>query len=236
MWEKGLAYRAGGLVNGCPKCQTVLANEQVVEGRCWRHEDTPVEKRELTQWYLRITAYADRLLQDLEGLDWPEKVKAMQRAWIGRSEGAEILFPVEGREERIAVFTTRPDTRFGATFMVLGPEHPLTLELCAPERREEVLAYVEAGKRRTEIERQADGREKTGVFLGAYAVNPATGERIPIFSADYVLYGYGTGAIMAVPDHDQTDYEFAKKVRTHHEERGGAVGRTPSRAPGPGLR
>jgi leucyl-tRNA synthetase len=211
MWEKGLAYRAGGLVNWCPKCQTVLANEQVVEGRCWRHEDTPVEKRELTQWYLRITAYADRLLQDLEGLDWPEKVKAMQRAWIGRSEGAEILFPVEGREERIAVFTTRPDTLFGATFMVLAPEHPLTLELCAPERREEVLAYVEAAKRKTEIERQAEGREKTGVFLGAYAINPATGERIPIFTADYVLFGYGTGAIMAVPAHDQRDYEFAKK-------------------------
>jgi leucyl-tRNA synthetase len=211
MWEKGLAYRAGGLVNWCPKCQTVLANEQVVEGRCWRHEDTPVEKRELTQWYLRITAYADRLLQDLEGLDWPEKVKAMQRAWIGRSEGAEILFPVEGREERIAVFTTRPDTLFGATFMVLAPEHPLTLELAAPEKREEVLAYVEAAKRKTEIERQAEGREKTGVFLGAYALNPATGERIPIFTADYVLFGYGTGAIMAVPAHDQRDYEFAKK-------------------------
>jgi leucyl-tRNA synthetase len=211
MWEKGLAYRAGGLVNWCPKCQTVLANEQVVEGRCWRHEDTPVEKRELTQWYLRITAYADRLLEDLEGLDWPEKVKAMQRAWIGRSEGAEILFPVEGREERIAVFTTRPDTLFGATFMVLAPEHPLTLELAAPEKREEVLAYVEAAKRKTEIERQAEGREKTGVFLGAYAINPATGERIPIFTADYVLFGYGTGAIMAVPAHDQRDYEFAKK-------------------------
>ncbi|WP_018111922.1 leucine--tRNA ligase [Thermus igniterrae] len=211
MWEKGLAYRARGLVNWCPKCQTVLANEQVVEGRCWRHEDTPVEKRELEQWYLRITAYADRLLEDLEGLDWPEKVKAMQRAWIGRSEGAEIHFPLEGREERIAVFTTRPDTLFGATFMVLAPEHPLTLALAAPERREEVLAYVEAAKRKTEIERQAEGREKTGVFLGAYALNPATGERIPIWTADYVLYGYGTGAIMGVPGHDQRDFEFAKK-------------------------
>ena len=189
MWEKGLAYRAKGLVNWCPKCQTVLANEQVVEGRCWRHEDTPVEKRELEQWYLRITAYAERLLKDLEGLNWPEKVKAMQRAWIGRSEGAEILFPVEGKEVRIPVFTTRPDTLFGATFLVLAPEHPLTLELAAPEKREEVLAYVEAAKRKTEIERQAEGREKTGVFLGAYALNPATGERIPIWTADYVLFG-----------------------------------------------
>ncbi len=211
MWERGLAYRAKGLVNWCPKCQTVLANEQVIEGRCWRHEDTPVEKRELEQWYLRITAYAERLLKDLEALDWPEKVKAMQRAWIGRSEGAEIDFPVEGREEKITVFTTRPDTLFGATFMVLAPEHPLTLRLAAPEKRAEVEAYVEAAKRKTEIERQAEGREKTGVALGAYALNPATGERIPIWTADYVLYGYGTGAIMGVPGHDQRDFEFAKK-------------------------
>ncbi|AEV17259.1 Leucyl-tRNA synthetase [Thermus sp. CCB_US3_UF1] len=211
MWEKGLAYRAKGLVNWCPKCQTVLANEQVVEGRCWRHEDTPVEKRELEQWYLRITAYADRLLEDLEGLRWPEKVKAMQRAWIGRSEGAEIHFPVAEGEERIPVFTTRPDTLFGATFLVLAPEHPLTLRLAAPERRAEVQAYVEAAKRKTEIERQAEGREKTGVFLGAYALNPATGARIPIWTADYVLFGYGTGAIMGVPGHDQRDFEFAKK-------------------------
>ncbi|KGQ20937.1 leucine--tRNA ligase [Thermus filiformis] len=212
MWEKGLAYRKKALVNWCPKCQTVLANEQVVEGRCWRHEDTPVEKRELEQWYLRITEYAERLLQDLEGLTgWPEKVKAMQRAWIGRSEGAEILFPVRGREEKIPVFTTRPDTLFGATFLVLAPEHPLTLELAAPEKRAEVLAYVEAAKRKSEIERQAEGREKTGVFLGAYALNPATGEEIPIWTADYVLFGYGTGAIMAVPGHDQRDFEFARK-------------------------
>ncbi len=211
MWEKGLVYRAKGLVNWCPKCQTVLANEQVVEGRCWRHPDTPVEKRELEQWYLRITAYAERLLRDLEGLRWPEKVKAMQRAWIGRSEGAEIHFPLEGREEKVTVFTTRPDTLFGATFLVLAPEHPLTLALASPERRAEVEAYVEASRRKTEIERQAEGREKTGVFLGAYALNPATGERIPIWTADYVLYGYGTGAIMGVPGHDQRDFEFASR-------------------------
>ncbi len=212
MWEKGLAYRKRAPVNWCPKCQTVLANEQVVEGRCWRHEDTPVEKRELEQWYLRITEYAEKLLNDLETLTgWPEKVKAMQRAWIGRSEGAEIDFPLKGKEGRITVFTTRPDTLFGATFMVLAPEHPMTLELAAPERRAEVLAYVEAVKRKSEIERQAESREKTGVFLGAYAVNPATGEEIPIWTADYVLYGYGTGAIMGVPAHDQRDFEFAKR-------------------------
>lgn len=211
MWERGLVYRQKAPVNWCPKCQTVLANEQVVEGRCWRHEDTPVEKRELEQWYLRITEYAERLLKDLEGLEWPEKVKAMQRAWIGRSEGAEIEFPLKGKEGRIAVFTTRPDTLFGATFLVLAPEHPLTLELTAPDRRAEVLAYVEAAKRKSETERQAEGREKTGVFLGSYAINPATGEEIPIWTAEYVLYGYGTGTIMAVPAHDQRDFEFARK-------------------------
>ncbi len=212
MYEKGLVYRAKGLVNWCPKCQTVLANEQVVDGRCWRHEDTLVEKKELEQWYLRITAYADRLLQDLEQLTgWPEKVKAMQRAWIGRSEGAEIAFPVKGRDVKIPVFTTRPDTLFGATFLVLAPEHPMLLELTAPERRAEVEAYVAAAKQKTELEREALGREKTGVFTGAYAINPATGEEIPIWTADYVLYGYGTGAIMAVPAHDQRDFEFARR-------------------------
>ncbi|MGQ9736273.1 MAG: leucine--tRNA ligase [Thermaceae bacterium] len=212
MWNQGLVYRKKATVNWCPKCQTVLANEQVVEGRCWRHPDTPVEKRELEQWYLKITAYAERLLNDLERLTgWPEKVKAMQRAWIGRSEGAEIDFPVKGERTRITVFTTRPDTLFGATFLVLAPEHPLTLELASGDQKEAVLAYVEAAKRKSEIERQAEGREKTGVFLGAYAVNPATGEEIPIWTADYVLYGYGTGAIMGVPGHDQRDFEFAKK-------------------------
>jgi len=213
MFERGLAYRAEAEVNWCPKCQTVLANEQVIDGRCWRHEDTLVEKKKLEQWFFKITAYADRLLEDLDKLErWPEKVKAMQRAWIGRSEGAEIDFPIEGHPgETLKVFTTRPDTLFGATFMVIAPEHPLALHLATPDRRDEVRAYVEAAKQKTEVERQAEGREKTGVFTGAYAKNPATGEKIPIFVADYVLMGYGTGAIMAVPAHDQRDFEFAKR-------------------------
>jgi len=212
MYEAGLVYRAGGLVNWCPKCQTVLANEQVIEGRCWRHEDTLVEKKNLEQWYLKITAYADRLLEDLDKLeDWPEKVKAMQRAWIGRSEGANVLFGLEGREEKLEVFTTRPDTLFGATFMVIAPEHPLTLELATPEQREAVETYVRAAQLKSEIERQAEDREKTGVFTGAYAINPVNGKKIPIWTADYVLAGYGTGAIMAVPAHDQRDFEFARK-------------------------
>ncbi len=213
MFEKGLAYRAKAEVNWCPKCQTVLANEQVIDGRCWRHEDTLVEKKELEQWYFKITAYAERLLKDLDKLErWPEKVKAMQRAWIGRSEGAEIEFALEGHPGKtIRVFTTRPDTLFGATFMVLAPEHPLVQEITTPDRRAEVNAYVKAAKQKTEIERQAEDREKTGVFTGAFAKNPATGEKIPVFVADYVLMGYGTGAIMAVPAHDQRDFEFAKK-------------------------
>ena len=212
MYKAGLVYRAGGLVNWCPKCQTVLANEQVVEGRCWRHEDTLVEKKSLEQWYLKITAYADRLLKDLDKLEhWPEKVKAMQRAWIGRSEGATVRFALEGREEALEVFTTRPDTLFGATFMVIAPEHPLTLEITSPEQRAAVEEYVRAAQLKSEIERQTEDREKTGVFTGAYAVNPVNGRKVPIWTADYVLYGYGTGAIMAVPAHDQRDFEFAKK-------------------------
>ncbi len=212
MYKAGLVYRAGGLVNWCPKCQTVLANEQVVEGRCWRHEDTLVEKKSLEQWYLKITAYADRLLKDLDKLEhWPEKVKAMQRAWIGRSEGATVRFALEGREEALEVFTTRPDTLFGATFMVIAPEHPLTLEITSPEQRAAVEEYVRAAQLKSEIERQTEDREKTGVFTGAYAINPVNGRKVPIWTADYVLYGYGTGAIMAVPAHDQRDFEFAKK-------------------------
>ncbi len=213
MYERGLVYRAKAEVNWCPKCQTVLANEQVIDGRCWRHEDTLVEKKELEQWYLRITAYAERLLRDLDKLErWPERVKAMQRAWIGKSEGAEIVFSVKDHPGKaIRVFTTRPDTLFGATFMVLAPEHPLVAEITAPDRVEAVRAYVEATRKKSEIERQVEDREKTGVFTGAYAINPATGEAIPIYIADYVLMGYGTGAIMAVPAHDQRDFEFARK-------------------------
>lgn len=209
LYERGLAYRAKGKVNWCPHCEVVLANEQVIGGRCWRC-NSPVEKRELEQWYFRITAYAERLLKDLEKLDWPEHVKKMQENWIGRSEGAEIRFPTE-RGPEIAVFTTRPDTLWGATFLVLAPEHPLVPELTAPERREEVQAYCAAADRLTEVERTSAEKEKTGVFLGTYAVNPANGERIPLWVADYVLMGYGTGAIMGVPAHDERDFQFAVK-------------------------
>ncbi len=207
LYEKGLAYRAKGKVNWCPHCEVVLANEQVIAGRCWRCHSL-VEKRELEQWYFRITAYAERLLRDLEKLDWPEHVKKMQENWIGRSEGAEILFPTEKGPE-IKVFTTRPDTLWGATFLVLAPEHPLVPELTAPEKAEEVKAYCAAAERMTEVERTSTEKEKSGVFLGTYAINPATSERIPIWVADYVLMGYGTGAIMGVPAHDERDFQFA---------------------------
>ena len=209
--RRGLAYRAKATVNWDPVDQTVLANEQVdASGRSWR-SGALVEKRELEQWFFRITAYADRLLDDLDKLEhWPEKVGAMQRNWIGRSEGAEVEFGVAGRDDAITVFTTRPDTLFGATFLVLAPEHPLVAELTAPEQRAAVAAYVEQARRRSEIDRQSTEREKTGVALGTSAINPVNGRAIPIWIADYVLMGYGTGAIMAVPAHDQRDFEFAR--------------------------
>ncbi len=207
--EKGLAYRAKAPVNWCPKDGTVLANEQVIQGRCERC-DTPVVKRELEQWFFRITKYADELLR-FDGLEWPERVKVMQTNWIGRSEGAEIAFPVEGDAGRIHVFTTRPDTVYGATFMVLAPEHPLVEKVTTSEQRAEVDAYVEKARRAPEIERTAEGADKSGVFTGAYARNEFTGERIPIWIADYVLVTYGTGAIMAVPAHDERDFAFATK-------------------------
>ena len=213
--EAGLAYRAMSAVDWCPNDGT-LAREQVegTERRCWRC-GALVEKRDLEQWFLRTTRYADELL-DFSGLDWPEPVKVMQTNWIGRSEGAEIDFEVAPDDHQpgdvvIRVFTTRSDTLFGATFMVLAPEHPLVARLTAPDRQAEVDAYVEQARRQTEIERLSTDRTKTGVALGAMAINPVSGERIPVFIADYVLYGYGTGAIMAVPAHDQRDFEFAKK-------------------------
>ncbi len=211
LWEKGLAYRARATVNWDPIDQTVLANEQVdASGRSWR-SGALVEKRELDQWFFRITAYAQRLLDDLDLLEgWPEKVKAMQRNWIGRSEGADIEFALEDRADSIRVFTTRPDTLFGATFIVLAPEHPLVAELVRPERWEAVSAYVEATRRRSEIERQSLDREKTGIDTGACAINPVNGERLPVWIADYVLMGYGTGAIMSVPAHDGRDFTFAR--------------------------
>ena len=212
LYQAGLAYKAMGAVDWCPKDKVVLAREQV-EGpdrRCWRC-GTPVEKRDLEQWYFRITNYSDELL-DFSGVDYPEPIKAMQTNWIGRSEGAEIDFATEADDvEPIRVFTTRPDTIFGATFMVLAPEHPLVSVLTTDERRADVDAYVARARRETEIERLNTDREKTGVFIGAYAINPMTNERIPIWIADYVLPGYGTGAIMAVPAHDERDYEFAQK-------------------------
>ena len=215
LYEKGLAYRAKAPVVWCPSCQTVLANEQVVGGQCERC-DTAITRRDLEQWFLRITAYADQLL-DFGGLaDWPEKILAMQRNWVGRSEGVEISFDISehGLEAReIRTFTTRIDTIFGVTFMVLAPEHPLVEVLTTPQQRFQVDAYVDQARRQTEIDRLAAEKEKTGVFLGTHVVNRLSGERIPIFIADYALMSYGTGAVMGVPGHDQRDFEFAKKYR-----------------------
>ncbi|MEX2356623.1 MAG: leucine--tRNA ligase [Thermaerobacterales bacterium] len=211
LFRKGLAYRQKAPVNWCPQCQTVLANEQVEGGHCWRCE-SEVDQRDLEQWFFRITAYADRLLNDLDSLDgWPERVRVMQDHWIGRSEGCEIDFPLAGRDGHITVFTTRHDTIYGATFMVLAPEHPLTLELARGTEQEAAVSEFVAGMRRISARQRAETEDKRGVFTGAYAVNPATGERVPIWTADYVLMGYGTGAIQAVPAHDQRDLEFACK-------------------------
>src|SRR5436305_6549682 len=212
LYEAELAYRKQAPVNWCPGCQTVLANEQVLsDGTCERSGDL-VEKRDLEQWFFKITKYADELLSDLDSLDWPERVKIMQRNWIGRSEGAEFDLAVQGRDEKIRVFTTRPDTSFGMTYVVLAPEHPLVEVITAPDRIDEVRRFAERVRLETEIERQsAEGPiEKRGVFIGAHAINPFTGQPVPIYLADYVLMGYGTGAIMAVPAEDQRDYDFAK--------------------------
>ncbi len=210
-YEMGLAYKTFAPVDWCPKCNTTLAREQVwgPDRRCERC-DTPVIKKDLDQWLFRITNYAEELLDDLDKIDWPERVKTMQRNWIGKSKGAEIVFQTE-RGDKIPVFTTRPDTVYGATFMVLAPEHPLVNELTTDEYRAEVEAYKARTIRETEIERLAVDREKTGVFTGAYAINPVNGERIPIWIADYVLMTYGSGAIMAVPSGDERDFIFARK-------------------------
>jgi leucyl-tRNA synthetase len=227
LYRRGLAYVAEVPVNWCPALGTVLANEEVIDGKSERGGH-PVERVPMRQWMLRITAYADRLLEDLEELDWPEPIKKMQRDWIGRSEGARVRFPVVGHAGlEIEVFTTRPDTLFGATYMVLAPEHELVAAIAAPERRTEVEAYVQAASRRSERARMADAREKTGVATGAFARNPANGAQIPIWIADYVLAGYGTGAIMAVPGHDERDHEFATRFGLPIVEvvRGGDVAR-----------
>lgn len=208
--KKGLAYKKQAAVNWCPSCKTVLANEQVVGGRCERC-DTPVEQRLLEQWFFRISEYAGRLLDNLDHLDWSESTKTAQRNWIGRSDGAELVFPVEtasGEKTAIRVFTTRPDTVFGATYMVIAPEHPLVEKLTATSERAAVEGYLERTAKQDLVTRKTS-TEKTGVFTGSYATNPATGNQIPIWIADYVLMEYGTGAIMAVPAHDDRDLEFA---------------------------
>jgi leucyl-tRNA synthetase len=212
MYRRGLAYRAVGSQWWCDECRTILANEQVVNGCCWRHPETPVTKKDLEQWYFKITAYADRLLEDLALVDWPEPIKLMQRNWIGRSEGAEIAFEVAGHPGKtVRFFTTRPDTVFGVSFMVLAPEHPLVPEITTAEQRGAIDEYIAQARRESEIERLSTVKEKTGVFTGAFACNPFTGKDIPIWIADYVLMGYGTGAIMAAPGEDQRDFEFATR-------------------------
>ena len=203
-YERGLAYRKGAPVKWCPNDQTVLANEQVRDGRCERC-GAEVESRVMEQWFFRITDYAQALLDDLDTVDWPDSIKARQRNWIGRSEGAEILFRIEELDEDVAVFTTRPDTLFGATFFVLAPEHELVARIESPE----VAEYVMRASAKKTVERAA-AAEKTGVFTGLHAVNPVNGERLPVYVAEYVLTDYGTGAIMAVPAHDQRDFDFAQ--------------------------
>ena len=211
-YKKGLAYKKENPVNWCPSCQTVLANEQVVDGKCERC-GTVVGKKELSQWYFKITDYAERLLDNLDKLPgWPNKVKLMQKNWIGKSMGAEVTFEIEGFDKGMDIFTTRPDTLYGVTYMVMAPEHPYLKELVAGSEYEEpVAAYVDKVKHMSDIERTSTANEKTGQFTGRYAINPLNGKRVPIFISDYVLMDYGTGAIMAVPAHDQRDFDFAKK-------------------------
>ncbi len=210
LYKKGLAYIDEVPVNWCPALGTVLANEEVIDGKSERGGH-PVIRKPMKQWMLKITAYADRLLEDLEELDWPESLKEMQRNWIGRSEGAEITFDIANSDKAVTVFTTRPDTLFGATYMVLAPEHAYVDEITSPEHKEAVQAYKKEISTKSDLERTELAKEKTGVFTGAYAINPANGEQIPVWIADYVLVSYGTGAIMAVPGHDERDYEFATK-------------------------
>jgi leucyl-tRNA synthetase len=210
LFDRGLAYQKESPQWWCDIDKTVLANEQVENGKCWRCGN-PVVKKPLKQWFFKITDYADRLADDLDKLDWSDAIKSMQRNWIGKSSGAEIDFKVAGSDKIIKVFTTRPDTLYGATFMVLAPEHPIVKEISVGHHKEAVGDYVHATLAKSDVERQETNREKTGVFTGAYAINPVTNEQIPVWIADYVLYGYGTGAIMAVPAHDERDWEFAQK-------------------------
>lgn len=210
LYKNGLAYRKKAPVNWCPSCNTVLANEQVVDGACERCQ-TLVVKKDLTQWFFKITKYADELLEDLDQLDWPEKTKSMQKHWIGRSYGSQVNFKVQDKDLDFSVFTTRVDTLFGVSYVVFAPENDMVKDLTTPEHQAEVEAYIEQAKMQNEIDRQSLSREKTGVFTGSYAINPVNGRVIPIWVGDYVLNTYGTGIVMAVPAHDERDYEFAKK-------------------------
>jgi len=229
-YKRGLAYRSFSPVDWCPSCNTTLAREQVVgTDRLCERCHTPVIKKELNQWYFRITQYAEQLLQDLEGLRWPEKILTLQRNWIGKSEGAEFAFQVQGADESFRVFTTRPDTIYGVTFAVLAPEHPLVAKVTTSDRKAEVDAYVTQAGRQTEIDRMSTEKERTGVFTGASAVHPFTEEPVPIYIADYVLMTYGTGAIMAVPAHDERDFDFARKYGLDVREVIALPGREPGK-------
>lgn len=214
LYKRGLAYQSTGAQWWCPDCKTILANEQVEQGLCWRC-NSQVEKKDLKQWYFKITDYADRLIDDLKTVDWPEQIKKMQENWIGKSIGTQVVFkginPVTEEEYDIPVFTTRVDTIFGVTFMTLAPEHPLVEKLTHPDQKQTVSDYISASRKMSEIDRMSTEKEKTGVNLGSVAINPFNGEKIPVFIGDYVLYGYGTGAVMAVPAHDERDFAFAKK-------------------------
>ncbi len=210
LFERGLAYQKQANQWWCPHDLTVLANEQVENGKCWRCGNE-VEKKSMKQWFFKITDYADALLEEIPALDWPDKIKSAQTNWIGRSEGAEIDFSVAESDELISVYTTRADTMFGVTFLVLAPEHPLVAKLTTDAQKDAVQTYVTEALKKSEIERMAEGKQKTGVATGSYVINPATGEKIPIWIADYVLSGYGTGAVMGVPGHDARDHEFATK-------------------------
>lgn len=210
LYENGLAYRKEAPVNWCPSCQTVLANEQVTEGICERC-GTPVVRKNLTQWFFKITKYADELLDDLDKLDWPEKTKLMQKNWIGRSTGCEVEFKIDGKDNSFKVFTTRPDTIYGVSYVVLAPEHPLVKELTTDDNKEKIEEYILNASKANEIDRLSSSREKTGAFTGSYAINPVNDKKIPIYIADYVLFSYGTGAVMGVPAHDERDFAFATK-------------------------
>ena len=225
LYKNGLAYRKKAPVNWCPDCDTVLANEQVINGNCERC-DHEVTKKDLVQWFFKITAYADRLLEDFNKIQWPAKTVTMQRNWIGRSEGTLIKFDIPQHNETLEVFTTRADTLFGATYMVLAPEHPLVDKITSEENRVGVINYKKHAKKVTEIERTSTEREKTGVFTGAYAVNPINQEKVPIWIADYVLIGYGAGAVMAVPAHDERDFEFAQKFNLEIRQVISVIGKT----------